>query len=596
MLIFKTLKWSNAFSYGPDNKINFTSNPIVQLVGKNGHGKSSIALILEEVLYNKNSKGVKKGSILNRYVSSKSYSIELEFEKDGVAYSVKTVRGSTQTVQLFKDGVDISGHTSTTTYKLIEQIIGYDHKTFCQIVYQSSAFSLEFLTATDTNRKKFLIDLLGLNRYSDIAQEIKTDLAEAVKDADKVQASVNIAENWLAKNAKIDITILQPRIVPESPTDKINELTTIKAQISNIDATNKRIRNNNTYKELTAEGPPNVPPAPTSDIIGITVALRSAEQDLANLEAVVNKNSKLPNKCPSCGQAVDNSHKQKMVEEAKEAIPRAKALVEDLSSTLKREKALKDAHDAAQKKLVEWENNARSIDKTLPDQILDINVLSAKSLQLNKEISEVTAAINEATKYNRSVEENNTRMQVILSQRASYEEELTKFRTDLAVKNAKVNTLQLLSKTFSPSGLIAYKIETLVKDLEDQTNKYLADMSDGRFQLFFRVNSSDKLDVVITDNGEDIDIFALSNGELARVNISTLLAIRKLMQSLSNSRTNLLILDETVESLDLEGKEKLIEVLLAEDHLNTVLVSHGFTHPLLQKVEIVKTDNISRIE
>jgi DNA repair exonuclease SbcCD ATPase subunit len=121
-------------------------------------------------------------------------------------------------------------------------------------------------------------------------------------------------------------------------------------------------------------------------------------------------------------------------------------------------------------------------------------------------------------------------------------------------------------------------------------------MSSGRFQLSFRLNSSDKLDVVITDNGTDIDIQALSNGELARVNVSTLLAIRKLMQAISDTRTNLLILDETVESLDSEGKERLIEILIEEEYLNTILVSHGFSHPLLEKIHIIKNNNISRIE
>ena len=60
MITIKELRWSNAFSYGPDNKVNFIAAPLTQLVGKNGHGKSSIALILEEVLFNKNSKGIKK--------------------------------------------------------------------------------------------------------------------------------------------------------------------------------------------------------------------------------------------------------------------------------------------------------------------------------------------------------------------------------------------------------------------------------------------------------------------------------------------------------------------------------------------------------
>jgi ABC-type molybdenum transport system ATPase subunit/photorepair protein PhrA len=68
------------------------------------------------------------------------------------------------------------------------------------------------------------------------------------------------------------------------------------------------------------------------------------------------------------------------------------------------------------------------------------------------------------------------------------------------------------------------------------------------------------------------------------------------MQSLSNTRTNLLILDETVENLDADGKEKLVEMLLGEESLNTILVSHGFSHPLLTKTEVIKENNVSRID
>ena len=105
MITLKTLKWDNLFSYGKGNVIEFDKYPIIQLIGKNGHGKSSIALVLEECLFNKNSKGIKKADILNRYVKDKSYSIELSFDKDGDEYVIKTTRGSTQTVSLYKNGV-----------------------------------------------------------------------------------------------------------------------------------------------------------------------------------------------------------------------------------------------------------------------------------------------------------------------------------------------------------------------------------------------------------------------------------------------------------------------------------------------------------
>jgi len=60
MIILKTLTWSNCFSYGENNALDLETHLITQLVGTNGAGKSSIPLILEEALFNKNSKGVKK--------------------------------------------------------------------------------------------------------------------------------------------------------------------------------------------------------------------------------------------------------------------------------------------------------------------------------------------------------------------------------------------------------------------------------------------------------------------------------------------------------------------------------------------------------
>ena len=156
------------------------------------------------------------------------------------------------------------------------------------------------------------------------------------------------------------------------------------------------------------------------------------------------------------------------------------------------------------------------------------------------------------------------------------------------------SNLEVLKKAFSTNGLLAYKIENLVKELEELTNHYLAELSDGRFTLEFVV-SNDKLNVQITDNGNIVDILALSSGELARVNTATLIAIRKLMSSISKSRINILFLDEVINVLDDTGREKLVEVLLGED-LNTYVVSHGWTHPLLDKVEVVKSGNISKLE
>ncbi len=156
MITLKTLQWDNCFSYGKGNTLQLDEVNLTQLVGTNGQGKSSIPLILEEVLFNKNSKGIKKQEIQNRFIN-KGYHINLTFTVDECNYEIDVVRKAGIKCKLYKEGKDISSHTATNTYKTVQNLLGLDFKTFTQLVYQNTNMSLQFLTATDTNRKKFLI-------------------------------------------------------------------------------------------------------------------------------------------------------------------------------------------------------------------------------------------------------------------------------------------------------------------------------------------------------------------------------------------------------------------------------------------------------
>ena len=69
-----------------------------------------------------------------------------------------------------------------------------------------------------------------------------------------------------------------------------------------------------------------------------------------------------------------------------------------------------------------------------------------------------------------------------------------------------------------------------------------------------------------------------------------------MLSKLGGSSINLLFLDEITGVLDDEGKEKLVEVLQKEHDLNVFLISHDFTHPLIDKISIVKNNNISSIQ
>jgi DNA repair exonuclease SbcCD ATPase subunit len=599
MIVLKILRWSDIFSYGSDNVIYFNRDPITQLVGKNGHGKSSIALILEEVLFNKNSKGIKKADILNRHSRAKSYSIELTFEKDGVPYEIKTTRGSTQTVILLKEGENISAHTATATFKLIEEIIGFDHKTFSQILYQSSSTSLEFLTATDTNRKKFLIDLLDLVKYMEAFEVFKQLSKEVEAEVSVLESKVKTTQAWLDRHLKESLDELEIREMPQYADNPNVEASGLKLQLLTIDATNKKIAKNEiAKKQLSTINLADLARAlpMIKDTSSLQAQVGGLQQEIKDADALIAKIEKLNGNCPTCLQQVDREKLDQIISEKDQLKASAQAALIKLNNEIAFCTAdIKEAARLAKIKQ-EYEYLHQQVDTSLQSDPLNPDEISKRLKVLENEILARSQELTQLESHNRNASANNARVQLIKSQMVEMKSSIGEYSQELLKINERLSRLQILQKTFSTSGLIAYKIECRVKDLEVLANEYLADLSSGRFQLTFKVSSGDKLNVIITDNGHDIEILALSGGERARVNTATLLAIRKLMQSLSNARVNLLILDETVDTLDSEGKEKLVEVLLKEEHLNTFLVSHGFTHPLLEKINIVKENNISRLE
>jgi len=599
MITIKELRWSNCFSYGANNTINFVKAPLTQLVGKNGHGKSSIALILEEVLFNKNSKGIKKADILNRYIKDKTYTIELDLKRDGNEYTIKTTRGTQQTVKLLKNGQDISAHTATQTYKIIEDIVGIDHKSFAQIVYQSNAMSLEFLTSADTARKKFLIEILNLTKYTKASEVFKEISLELGKEISGTQAKVNTVRGWLDKYEKTDLTPKQLVSVETLDPKLEQQAAELNLEISNVDKTNRKIVQNNTYKQqLNAIDLTFSPIAPVDE-----QHIRKLQQEQTeNMKTVkdgelfIKKLKNLSGVCPTCFSQIDDNKTKELVTAKDYEVEMARASAAAALIKCSELEKLDKHHKQAIKTQQEFERLHQLIDNALPAKTLDKNELQNKYDELTRTILETKQRIKLAEEKNTQAQTHNGKINTIKQQLEEMREELEEYSFQLHLMNERMSILGVLTKTFSTTGLVAYKIECLVKDLESITNQYLVDLSDGRFQISFKVNSSDKLLVVITDNGRDIDINALSGGEKARVNVATLLAIRKLMQTLSSSRINLLILDETVEALDVDGKEKLVEVLLREEHLNTFLVSHGFSHPLLDKVNVIKRSNVSRIE
>ena len=601
MIILQKLKWDNCFSYGTGNEIDLSESTLTQLVGTNGVGKSSIPLILEEVLFNKNSKNVKKADIANRYVN-KGYDISLDFSVDSDYYCISVSRRSTLKCKLTKNGEDISSHTASNTYKSLGEILGIDFKTFSQLVYQNTNASLQFLTATDTNRKKFLIDLLKLDEYVSYFETFKEAVRTASSDITATNAKISTIEKWLEDNFLEDTTLLEKMDLPFQSEDDEKTLSSLQIEFENISEKNKNINTNNNLKEqldsidlhenkrLLAMYPELV------DRTDYLTRLGAWKSEAIHEEKMIQKYEALAGmenaECVTCGQDIDQLFVETSIKEHTERKQQCEKFAQKDREKLEEVEEQNEIHRTATKNIEDWESIYRSIDNKLPTQVINGEELGDKIQALRERITTTRNSLSKIVEENERRERHNTRIGIIQEQTDEFQKQLSSHELRLESAENKLTILEILKKAFSTNGLLAYKIESLVKELEILTNEYLAEFSDGRFSINFVVEN-DKLNVEVSDNGNIIDILALSSGELARVNIATLVAIRKLMTSISRSQINVLFLDEVNQALDEQGKEKVVEVLLKEENLNTYLVSHGWTHPLLEKIEIIKEDNIS---
>ena len=597
MITLQTLKWDNCFSYGSGNELKLNDNTVTQILGTNGMGKSSIPLIIEEALYNKNSKGIKKADIPNRYVNN-GYNIYLCFTKDEDRYEITVNRKTSIKVKLEKNGTDISSHTATNTYKTLQEVLGVDFKTFSQLVYQNTNASLQFLTATDANRKKFLIDLLHLEKYVELFEVFKAASREVSSTSSTIAGKLATVEKWLQDNKLSDTSILPMLDLQIDTSEDEKASSSLMVEIQNISEKNKKINTNNTYKRLLDQIDMmeirNSTATQYESYDELQSELGSLQAAATGAQRTLKKLEELKEVCPTCKQPIDVSAEKAMIAGERSKLLSAQEKINEIKPQIVRIKDNNAEFERIQKAQKDCEDLLRSFDRTLPTYILDKEQLEDSLYEIQGRIQQAKAQLADNAAENERRTKINTRIQVIQEQTAEFVEQQEEYDGKLAGNQKLESELDILKKSFSTNGLLAYKIENLVGELEELANEYLAELSDGRFTLEFVV-SNDKLNVEITDNGNVVDILALSSGELARVNTATLIAIRKLMSSISKSKINILFLDEVTNVLDDQGREKLVEVLLRED-MNTYIVSHGWSHPLLEKIEVVKDGNISTLE
>ena len=595
------------FSYGTGNELSINENKITQLTAANGSGKSTIALIIQEMLFSKNIKNIKKGDIINRYSNSKDWSGSLEFKVNAKNYKVDVKRvGSSSKVSLFENGVDISDHKVPDTYKKISNILGMNFEVFSQLTYQSSTDLLDFIKATDTNRKKFLINLFGLEKYVAIGDALKVSLTTLERDLATKNGEMKTVKAFLG-----EAQIAEPQElvdVPEVDDTLRQKIARLKNELEDYEAQCKKIDRNNGFID-------------DRNFLKFDVSLKSPELDDSindEFETAKNNVSKRKNRiseinkqlkgldttdiCYACGQAIDNTQSMQMkanfelelVSHQQDLIKEENRL-EELQKTLDEYFKLDKEYGRNLSAIEKFEQLTQLIDSNLPTEYPDYTKIENELRTFSRTLREQESLKNEALEHNEQVKIHNTKVEALIEQKRQFLDRQLLLDSDIISLTSKIKNITILRKAFSTTGIVAFKLENLTKELEDTINRYLAELSDGKFQVIFRLDG-EKLNIVVVNDGKETPIETVSGGEFSRIQTAILLSIRSLLSKIGGNYINLLFLDEITGVLDDAGKEKLIDILQEEENLNVFLISHDFTHPLIEKISIIKENNISHIE
>lgn len=602
-IVIKSLTIDGFMSYAKNVTLELDQHRVIQLIGKNGLGKSTIATALEELFYNKNSRGIKKTDLFNWASDKKEYKLSATFTKDDDVYLITKTVKSTAKVDLFKNGEVISGHTATQTYKVLEELLTCDFATFTKLVYQSVGSSLDFLKSTDANRKAFLVNLFDQEQYKETSDRVKTGRKEAASALSNLEGQMAAITKVLSGKDKIQ-GLQAGIVVPEfDETPLTQELTEIKVKAAlakKAEASKQQYKLLDTAvqaaqtKFLPFENLPAPTPV-TDELLKVTRELTvvSTQADSLKKQYYTFKNDASKHECPTCKQHLDTSVAEAAMKRTKEEYDplyqtrlSLEAELEKLKQTDVQNRQYflaKDNLDKALSKLEDFKRDVGDFDESVED----INQLNVRIRHIEQEIQEKRAKISLAVEHNKAVDIANAKIEARMEQIEKAEKELDSVSEKLETLQQDVSDLDILITALK--DLVGYKLEHSVKVFEEMINHYLSIMTSGKFALGFELDET-KLQVVIYNDGNRTSMENCSTGQQSRINISTLLAIRSLLSTISKVNINLLFLDEVVSYIDPDGINTLVELLQSEEQLNSIIVSHGHTHPYAYKIE-VKQDN-----
>lgn len=556
--------------------LSFEDNGLVLVEGwnydtgrANGAGKTAIFNCLSFGLYDKLPRKITASEILRR--GCKQGFVKCSLLCGEEIWTVQ--RSRPKGVQYFKDGV-----IQEITQEEFESKIRLTYDQFLLTVYvpQGNSGNLErFLVCPDSDKKKFLLQLLGLEHFNECKNiadnKIKNVSAQIAQETSKIDTANSKIEAYKESLIDVDetkITIDNLNLEILSLEKNIVELSDIqKPDLSKFSKLEEDLR------------------VKLNDIAQAKTRRSMLHDKYRELSASVHDYSS--DACSECGSVLDTpdrrqAHKDQQVKIVAK-LASIKIEIDSCDAMIDKERTVNDLH----KKLRDKKNQESS-----DHQDASLKLVELKSSVRNKQIQRDNLSL----KLSSDLELRN-KIEV-----------LTKI-TAISLINCINNKQELefyktLSMAYSPTGAQAYVLDSVVDSFNETVQKYLDLLSPNMSYILNSYKETSKGDIVakfsetLTKGGKEVSVGSLSGGEQKGLSICVDFALLEVLETQFGMSLNPIVLDEPFDGLDATGREIVIELLeqLAKSRQIMVVDHASEAKTLFSKVIRVELRNdISQI-
>lgn len=223
--------------------------------------------------------------------------------------------------------------------------------------------------------------------------------------------------------------------------------------------------------------------------------------------------------------------------------------------------------------------------------------------ELNNKIEIKSGALQKYREEINSIQGNFGAISEKIERVKNLEKELRERKENLKKYIREKSIYDELARAFGKNGIQAMIIEAVIPEIEDDANKYLSKMTNGRMRLKFITQREkktdgdliDTLDILIED-GEGIRNYEMfSGGEAYRINFSIRMALSKLLANRSGTKLQFLVIDEGFGTQDEIGRDNLIEAInsISADFKKILVITHiqELKNAFPIRIEVTKNEN-----